>query len=239
MLKLLNHFFQHQNDIFNMKNIFGIFTLLLAVSLFTSCKNTPKGDKVEAKEAMEETAAPAAAMSYAVDTQASKIMWTGSKLGGGQHMGTINVQGGSVAVTNGNISGGEFTIDFTSLTNTDLKAGEGKEKLEGHLKAGDFFEVEKFPTGTFKVTSVEAVSGDAEVTHNITGNLTMKGITKSVTIPTNVAMMGDKVSAQSKAFTVDRTQWGITFHSGTIAGTAKEKIISDEVGLVISLKASK
>ena len=237
-MRLQSHFFQHQNDIFNMKNIFGIFTLLLTVSLFTSCNNAPKGDKVEAKEAMEEKAAPAAAMSYGVDTQASKIMWTGSKPTG-QHTGTINIKDGSVAVADGNITGGEFTIDFTSLVCTDLKPGEGKEDLEGHLKTGDFFEVEKFPTGTFTVTGVEAVSGDAEVTHNITGNLTMKGQTKSVTIPTNVAMMGDKISAQSTAFTIDRTQWGIHFHSRTLAGTAKDKIINDQVGLVITLVASK
>ena len=154
-----------------MKNIFGIFTLILAVSFFTSCKNTPKGEKVEAKDAVEEKAAPAAATSYTVDTQASKVMWTGTKIAG-QHMGTIGLSKGSVAVAGDNISGGEFTIDFTTLECTDLKPGEGKEDLEGHLKAGDFFEVEKFPTGTFTVTSVEAVSGDAEVTHNITGNLT-------------------------------------------------------------------
>jgi len=221
-----------------MKNIFGIFTLLLAVSLFTSCKNTPKGEKVDAKEAMEEKAASTVATSYTVDTDASKVMWTGSKLTG-QHTGTIGLSKGSVAVTDGNISGGEFTIDFTTLAVTDLKPGEGKEDLEGHLKTGDFFEVEKFPTGTFKVTSVEATAGNAEVTHNVTGNLTMKGITKSVTIPTNVAMMGDKISAQSTAFTIDRTQWGITFHSGTLASTAKEKIINDEVGLVITLVANK
>ena len=220
-----------------MKNIFGIFTLLLAVSLFTSCKNTPKGEKVEAKDAMEENAASTAATSFTVDTKTSKVMWTGSKPTG-QHMGTIALSNGTIAVTNGNISGGEFTIDFTTLVNTDMKPGEGKEDLEGHLKTGDFFEVEKFPTGTFKVTSVDAVSGNAEITHNITGNLTMKGITKSVTIPTNVAMMGDKISAQSTAFTIDRTQWGITFHSGAL-GTAKDKIINDQVGLVITLVANK
>ncbi len=219
-----------------MKNIFGIFTLLLAVSLLTACG--PKGEKVEAKDAVKETTTTAAATAYSVDTQASKIIWTGSKPTG-QHTGTIGIKDGSVAVVDGNITGGEFTIDFTSLVCTDLKPGEGKEDLEGHLKTGDFFEVEKFPTGTFKVTSAEAVSGDATITHNVTGNLTMKGVTKSVTIPMNVAMMGDKIAAQSTAFTIDRTQWGITFHSGTIAGTAKDKIINDQVGLVVTLVANK
>jgi polyisoprenoid-binding protein YceI len=221
-----------------MKNIFGIFTLLLTVSLFTACSNAPKGEKVEAKDAMEEKAVSTAATSYTVDTEASKVMWTGSKPGG-QHMGTIGLSNGTLAVTDGNISGGEFTIDFTTLENTDMKSGEGKEKLEGHLKTGDFFEVEKDSTGTFSITNVEGVSGNADITHNVTGNLTMKGITKSVTIPTSVAMMGDKISAQTTAFTIDRTQWGITFHSGTIAATAKDELINDQVGLVITLVANK
>jgi polyisoprenoid-binding protein YceI len=221
-----------------MKNIFGIFTLLLAVSLFTACKNTPKGEKVEAKEAMEETAVTASAMSYKVDTQASKIMWTGTKVTG-QHMGTIALSEGALAVADGNISGGEFTIDFRTLAVTDLKPGEGKEDLEGHLKADDFFNVAQDSTGTFTITSVEAVSDKADITHNITGNLTMKGITKSVTIPTNVAVMGDKITAQTTAFTIDRTQWGIVYKSGTLAATAKNKIINDEIGLVITLVANK
>jgi len=165
-------------------------------------------------------------------------MWTGTKIGG-QHTGIIGLSKGTLEVTDGNVSGGEFTIDFTTLECLDLKPGEGKEDLEGHLKAGDFFEVEKFPTGTFKVTSVDAVADNQTVTHNITGNLTMKGITKSVTIPANIAMMGDKVSAQSTAFTIDRTQWGIVYKSGTLAATAKDKIINDEVGLVVTLVANK
>lgn len=220
-----------------MNNIFRIFTLLLTISLFTACSDAPKGEKVEAKDATEETAVSNAATSYTVNTDESKVMWTGSKPTG-QHMGTIGLSNGTIAVTDGMISGGEFTIDFNSLVNTDLKAGEGKEDLEGHLKTGDFFEVEKFPTGTFNVTSVEAVSDNAEVTHNVTGNLTMKDITKSVSIPMNVAMMGDKIAAQSTAFTIDRTQWGINFHSGAL-GTAKDKIINDQVGLVITLVANK
>lgn len=220
-----------------MKKVFGFFALLLTISFFASCSNAPKGDKVEAGEAQTETAATTAGTAYNVDTQASKIMWTGSKPTG-QHTGTINLSKGTLSVADGNITGGEFTIDFNSLVNVDLKPGEGKEDLEGHLKAGDFFETEKYPTGTFKVTNVAAVTDGGDVTHNVTGNLTMKDVTKSVTIPMNVAMMGDKISAQSKAFTVDRTQWGITFHSGAL-GTAKDKLINDEVGLVVKLVANK
>lgn len=220
-----------------MKSTFSFFTFVLTLAFFTSCSNAPEGQKVDAEEAKTEATAAAEAVSYTVDTEASVIRWTGAKPTG-QHMGTVNVSGGSLAVADGNITAGEFTIDFASLAVTDLQAGQGKEDLEGHLKTGDFFEVEKFPTGTFTVTSVDAVEGEEGVTHKVTGNLTMKGITKSVSIPANVAVMGDKISAQSTDFTIDRTEWGITYNSGTLA-TAKDKIINDEVGLVVTLVANK
>lgn len=221
-----------------MKNIFAFFALILTISLFTAC-NSPKGEKVEAEEAQtENTATPADAVAYKVDTQASNIVWTGSKPTG-QHTGNLKLSGGELMVAGNNITGGKFTIDMNSLENTDLKAGEGKEDLEGHLKTGDFFQTDKYPTGTFTVTNVAAVSGDASVTHNVTGNLQMKGITKSVTIPVNVAIMGDKISAQSKAFKIDRTEWGINYNSGSLADTAKDKVINDDIGLVITLVANK
>lgn len=220
-----------------MKSLFSFLAIILTISFFTSCKNTPKGDKVEAKDAKEVVDNTANTTQFNVNTQASQIIWTGSKLTG-QHTGTIKLSDGKLAVNGDNVVGGEFTIDFNSLVCTDLKAGEGKEDLEAHLKDSDFFEVAKFPTGKFVITSVTPVSGDAEVTHNVTGNLTMKGITKSVTIPTNVAVMGEKVSAQSKAFNIDRTEWGIKYNSGALA-PAKDKIINDQVGLVVTLVANK
>lgn len=220
-----------------MKKTLGLFALLLTISIFTSCSSSaPEGEKVEATDATAEAAATTG-VSYGVDTLESVVYWTGSKPTG-QHSGTIGVSSGTVSVEAGAITGGEFVIDFSSLTNTDMKPGEGKEDLEGHLKAGDFFEVEKFPTGNFVITGVEAVTGDSTLTHQITGNLTMKDITKSVTIPTNVAMLGDKIMATSKAFTIDRTQWGITFHSSTVS-TVADKVINDQVGLVVKLVANK
>lgn len=220
-----------------MKNFFGFFALLLSISLFTACGG-PEGEKVEAEAAQTEATATAEAVNYTIDTGASNIVWTGAKPTG-QHTGNLKLSGGNLSIADGNITAGEFTIDMNSLENTDLKAGEGKEDLEGHLKTGDFFEVEKYPTAKFVVTNVAPVTGDAQVTHKVTGNLTMKDVTKSVSIPVNVAVMGDKVSAQSKAFTIDRTEWGVSYNSGTLASTAKDKIINDEVGLVITLVANK
>ena len=56
-----------------------------------------------------------------------------------------------------------------------------KAKLEGHLKSGDFFEVEEFPTASYEITKVtENTAGDYNTL--LEGNLTIKGITKPVTV---------------------------------------------------------
>lgn len=207
--------------------------------LFTACAEAPEGQKVEANEAITETTenaeASADAVVYAIDTENSRINWTGSKPGG-QHTGYVVLQDGNLEVAGDDIVGGMFVMDMTTITNEDMAPGEGKEKLEGHLKTGDFFEVEKFPTATFEVVSIEPATEDADATHHVTGNLTMKDITKSVVVPVKVEMTEAGLMASTPKFTINRTEWGVNFKSGVL-GTPKDKAIHDEIGLQIDLKA--
>ena len=111
-----------------------------------------------------------------------------------------------------------------------------KDKLEGHLKSGDFFDVETFPTATFSITSVADADTD-EANCMITGNLTMKGVTKSVTFPALVVAKEDgTLTAISDKFKINRTEWGIKYGSG-ITGAIANEAISDNFTLQISLKA--
>ncbi len=113
-----------------------------------------------------------------------------------------------------------------------------KEKLEGHLKNADFFEVAAHPKGSFEITGVEAVSGDPEISHRISGNLTLKGITKNVNIPAKVNFENDQLMAVTTTFNINRTEWDIKYKSGLL-GTPKDKMINDEVNLEILLVAGK
>jgi len=221
-----------------MKNIVKFFLPILVLGFMTACSSSPDGKKVEAGKAAGTAAqSSAGAATYKVNTGSSGITWTGSKVGG-MHMGKLKLSDGNIAVKGGNIEAGSFTIDMNSLTNTDLKAGQGKEKLEGHLKTGDFFEVEKYPTGTFTITNVAKVSGNASMTHKITGDLELKGVKKSVTFDANVNVGGNSLTAVTESFTIDRTEWGIKFMSGVL-GTAKDKAVNDDIGLVININAAK
>lgn len=219
-----------------MKSI-TLFSLLALVFALVACGG-PEGEKVTSGEAEVEASSTMASASYMVDATASVINWEGSKLVGGGHTGTIKIKEGQLVVADNKIVGGKFAIDMASLTNADLE-GDMKAKLEGHLKSDDFFAVETFPEATFVITSLAVVEGNPAVSHNITGNLTMRDSTRSITIPAMVSMDGNSIKATSTNFVIDRTEWNVKYGSGSIAGIAQDNIINDNVGLKINLVATK
>jgi len=90
-------------------------------------------------------------------------------------------------------------IDTTSLT-TQFP------KLTDHLKSADFLEVREFPTIKFESTKIEVAGG----THQITGKLTLHGVTKDITIPAQVDVVDGAPTLKSE-FSIDRTEYGIAF----------------------------
>lgn len=214
-----------------MKNV-----LFLALALFlVACGGAPEGEKVEAQEAVETAEATPTAASMQVNTEGSVINWVGAKFTGDQHTGTIRIAKGELMAEGDQLVGGNFVIDMTSIQNTDLPK-EQQAKLVGHLSSGDFFEADVYSTATFEIAEVTAVEGNPEQTHTITGNLTMKDITKSITIPAMIKMQDGAVSAETPQFVIDRTQWNVVYGS-TAAGVLKDKAIKDEIALQISLSA--
>lgn len=217
------------------KNIIGL--LLLAI-FAVACGQTPEGERVEASEAMETAPAVEEGVTYVVNTTDSDINWEGGKLVGDTHKGTIDLQQGTLRVEDGSIVGGQFVIDMNTLSSVDLaEKPDAKAKLEGHLKTGDFFETDKYNTATFEITQVSPVTDRADATHEITGNLTMKDQTKSITFPARVELQGNQLMASTPAFVIDRTQWNVMYGAGA-TGIAKDKIIKDEIGLQIELQAA-
>lgn len=214
-----------------MKNLMILALALLLVA----CGAAPEGEQIDAQDAVE-TAIPAVeSISVAVDTEASVINWVGAKFTGDQHAGTINITEGKLMTEGSNLVGGSFIIDMSTIAVTDEIPEAKKTKLVGHLSTGDFFEVDKFGKASFEITSVEAVEGNAEATHNITGNLTMKDVTKSITIPAAISITESGISAKTPQFVIDRTQWGVIYGSATAAGALKDKAIKDEIALQINL----
>ncbi|CAH1001424.1 Protein YceI [Neolewinella maritima] len=212
-------------------------SLLAFAAALTACG--PSGTEVESTDAQTENTAAQASATYALDPQASTVEWEGTKLIGGGHQGMIPIAQGNLETDGTQLVGGEVTLDITGLNNTDLDE-EGKGKLEGHLKSADFFDVAQYPTAKFVITSATPAV-DAEDGHNydITGNLTLKGTSRSITIPATVTMTENRITATTPDFVIDRTEWGMEYGSGGIEGIAQDNIINDEVGLKLNLVAMK
>jgi polyisoprenoid-binding protein YceI len=177
---------------------------------------------------------PVAPVAFKVDTDKSKIEWTGKKVTG-QHMGIIKLTSGEV-ITNGKVpTGGNFVIDMKSMDNTDLQ-GNSKGQLMGHLKSDDFFGVEKYPTATFAATKI-APAGANKV--NVSGNLTIKGKTNPITFPAIYTLAGKTLTVVASEVKVDRTLYDIRYGSKSFFESIGDKAIDNEFLLNITLVATK
>ena len=171
--------------------------------------------------------------SFEIKPAVSSIQWTGKKLTG-EHNGTIQLKSGSVTSVDGKLTGGEFEMDMNSITNTDLE-GEWKAKLEKHLKSDDFFSSEKFPVAKLVITRVEFVK---DKTFNVTGKLTIKGITNEITFPATIEIEKNKFAAYAD-FNIDRTKWDIRYGSKVFFADIGDKMIYDEFNLKVKIGAAK
>lgn len=170
-----------------------------------------------------------------VNVITSKVEWKGTKPTGA-HNGIVNLSTGSLNVENGEIKGGEFVIDMESIKCLDIPENDGKNKdLVDHLNGDDFFAVKKYPTAKFVIASAEKSGDNVE----ITGNLTIKGKTKSITFPASFSQTDIGYSLKSEPFKIDRTQFDITYKSKTIDAALKDKFIDDLIEFVIVVNAKK
>ncbi len=204
---------------------------LLSIILI-SCGSRGAADKAEAGEAQRVKKTEQAATELTVNTTLSKINWKGFKPGGGHH-GTLSLKGGMVNMKNGALVGGHFVIDMNTIIDEDLDA-ENSKKLIGHLKSPDFFDVAKYPVSEFVITSL--LPGGSEPTQEITGNLTMKGVTKSISFVADIAVNAGKLTATTSAFTIDRTQWGVNYGSKNIFKNLADSFINDEMEVQIVIE---
>ena len=177
---------------------------------------------------------PVATETFIVDSKNSSIEWTASKIGG-SHSGTIKVASGNLIFDGKNLNGGSVNIDMTSIDISDLK-GNSYERLLGHLKSDDFFSVVKHPASTFQITSVNPTGTERA---NVTGNLTIKGITNAITFPATIKRQKNLVVAVAKNIKVDRTKYDIKYRSKSFFGDIGDKAIDDEFEISINLVAKK
>ena len=161
-----------------------------------------------------------------IEVKDSNIEWEGEKVTG-SHEGTIELKDGYFTMENGELKGGEFVMDMTSITVTDLE-GEDKGKLEGHLKSDDFFGVNNHPTAKLIITSVAKKSNG---TYGVVADLTIKEKTNSITFDLDM----DDNSASTE-LTIDRSKYDVRYGSGSFFDNLGDKTIYDNFELDVELK---
>ena len=179
------------------------------------------------------TKAPA----YAVQPQLSTLGWEGKAVTHG-HNGTISFTSGELLVKGNALVGGTVTVDMKSLQATDIKDADSQKKFVGHMTSDDFFGVEKFPTSTFKITSVAPIKGAAQDANNatITGDMTIKGVTQVISFPAKVGVK-DGMAAASGKVKIDRTKFGLKYGSKSFFDSIGDKAINDDFDLTFNVIA--
>ena len=204
---------------------------LLGLALFAAGCDDPAKGKTKAVTGEAASATPlsagakavAGAQTYELDSQSSKIEWTGSKVTA-KHDGGFKTFRGNITVADGAPEKGfvNVEIDVDSLWTTP-------ERLVGHLKSKDFFDVETFPKATFVSSKIEK---GGEKGHIVTGNLTFHGVTKSISFPASIKASPASVDVDAE-FAINRKDFGLSY-----AGAADD-LIRDDVVIRLNVRAPK
>jgi len=171
-------------------------------------------------EASAETSAEGADGRLFLLTQDSTIGFVGSKVTG-SHEGGFRQFDGGIVVVDGDPTRSrvEVNIDTTSLW-------ADNERLMGHLQSPDFFDVETYSTARFVSTQIVPAADGYEVT----GNLELHGVTKSITFPATIEIQPDRVVATAEFF-IQRFDFDIVYPG------KPDDLIRDEVVIRLDLSA--
>lgn len=196
-------------------------TLILAAAvLIAGCSDPSKNVEKAATSAPQQAAgAPARASKEYVVRAESKIDFVGSKVTG-SHEGGFKNFAGKIQAAGGKVTGGEIKISTRSLWSDN-------DRLTGHLKSADFFDVEKFPVATFTVTSVEPEGTQ----HKVTGNLDLHGVTKSISFPATIQVSEEAVTVKAE-FAINRKDFNINYPG------RPNDLIRDNVVIKLDVKAT-
>lgn len=208
---------------------FSTIVPAFAILALVACDNNPGKDKAHAnvsEPGAATTSQPAgASVKYVFSGDGSKIAFVGAKLTG-KHEGGFATFTGSLQLVDGNLekSSVSVEIDIASMT-TDT------EKLSGHLKSADFFDVGKFAKAKFTSTSIRA-GGDKGATHTVTGNLELHGVTKSISFPATIRTGADGVTVDAE-FAVNRKDFGLVYPG------MPDDLIKDDVLVRLTIRSKK
>ncbi len=203
-------------------------TILSLLLLMTAACNDPASDTSKAvtgEAAKVASPQTGGGTKYTITPASSKIEFVGSKVTG-SHNGSFEKFDGAIDYVNNDPTKSRVNIrmDVNSIKTDD-------PNLTKHLLTPDFFDVAKFPEASFVSTEIKP-GGDKGASHTVTGNLTLRGVTKAVTFPATISITPDAANVDAD-FAINRKDFGINY-----AGAA-DNLIRDDVVLKLTIRANK
>ena len=211
----------------------NVFSLLL----FTGCggKDSSKSNnKVKAVNDNVSTLSLASG-NYIAESESSSILWECAWLGGNSHNGDILLEEGQLSIKDNNNITGSFLVDMTTIDCHDEKNIGTKNKIIGHLKSDDFFDVKNHQKAKLEIISSENIGGNEFL---FKGNLNIKGKTNSVQMKGSVHKLNSGYSADIN-LTFDRSKYDVRYRSAAFFSDLGDRIISDDVFLNVKIKLNK
>jgi polyisoprenoid-binding protein YceI/rhodanese-related sulfurtransferase len=166
------------------------------------------------------------------DTERSVVIWTGRNLFN-HHSGTIRVSNGGIELREGVPVQGSLQLDMNSLANTDLTDPALNAMLIAHLRDDDFFAVARFPHAEFVLRTADPIANVRAGIPNfqLTGELTMRGVTRPLSFPAVIALKSDGAYAAQALISIDRTEWGVLYGSPRFFARLGEHVVNDHIHL--------
>lgn len=202
----------------------------LAVIALAACEDPSKGKaRAVTTEATSVVAEPKTGASetvkYAFDQTTSKIEWTGSKVTG-KHEGGFKIFAGAITLVDRTLEKSAVTVDIE----TDSLFADA-DKLQGHLRSADFFDVARFPKASFTSTAVTK-GGENGASHTVRGNLTLHGLTKSIGFPATIKTYPGGVDVDAE-FAINRKDFGLVYPG------KPDDLIRDDVVIKLTIRSRK
>ena len=159
-----------------------------------------------------------------ISPENSKVEFTGSKVTG-KHDGGFKTFKGTIDLVNNKPDERKVMVDIdtNSIFSDD-------EKLTGHLKSADFFDVAKFPTANFTSTKITPDEAKGAGNYTVTGDFDLHGQKKSITFPAKITMSDAEVAVDAE-FSINRKDFDIVYKGKT------DDLIRDDVIIRLNLKS--
>lgn len=169
----------------------------------------------------------------AVDVTRSEIAWSGKSVSD-VHTGKISLKKAELQFRDDKLIGGMFEADMKSITVTDITDPEDNKHLVDHIANEDFFEVNRYPSASFRITEVKPAGNDL---YDVSGLMKIKDRENKISFQAQVLPAGENGHRATATVSIDRTLFGIEYGSMGKPGSEKDWFIHNDFLLNINVVA--